>query len=87
MELNEQEIEMCQKAFSELDSDNVGSIKVSDLKQALERVNFFPNEFDYYKMISEIDEHNTGKFIYGGQPFNKNKVGIEKNQMIIEIKD
>lgn len=63
MELNEQEIELCQKAFSELDTDNVGSIKVSDLKQALDRVNYFPNEFDYYKLISEIDENNTGKCI------------------------
>lgn len=78
MELNEQEIELCQKAFSELDTDNVGSIKVADLKQALDRVNFFPNEFDYYKMISEIDENNTGK---EKKKYKKKRAITKKNEL------
>jgi len=43
-----------------LDEDNIGAIKVSDFKLALERIGYFPLENELYKMISEIDEGNTG---------------------------
>lgn len=60
MNLSEAEIADCQKAFKEFDEEGVGAIKVADFKSALERIGFIPNEFDYYKMISEVDENNTG---------------------------
>jgi len=43
-----------------LDEDNIGAIKVSDFKLALERIGYFPLENELYKMISEIDDTNTG---------------------------
>lgn len=60
MNLTEGEISDCQKAFKEFDEEGIGAIKVADFKSALERIGFIPSEFDYYKMISEIDENNTG---------------------------
>lgn len=60
MNLGEDDIETCQKAFSDLDEDGLGAIRAQDLKIALERIGFNPSENDLYKMISEVDEHNTG---------------------------
>ena len=52
--LNEDDIDTCQKAFSDLDEEGIGCIKASDLKLALERIGFIPSENDLYKMISEV---------------------------------
>lgn len=38
MNLSEEDIEICQKAFADLDEDGLGAIKASDLKIALERI-------------------------------------------------
>ena len=38
----------------------MGAIKVSDFKLALERIGYFPLENELYKLISELDEANTG---------------------------
>lgn len=72
MNLSEEDIILCQNAFVEFDEESVGSIKVSDLKKALDKIQFYPNEFDYYKMISEIDENNTGFYLFIIS-FKKNK--------------
>ena len=53
--LNEDDIDTCQKAFSDLDEEGIGCIKASDLKLALERIGFIPSENDLYKMISEVN--------------------------------
>ena len=58
--LTEQDIEICQKAFADLDEDNVGAIKVADFKIALERIGYYPLENELYKLISELDDENTG---------------------------
>jgi Ca2+-binding EF-hand superfamily protein len=52
--LNEEDIDTCQKAFSDLDEEGIGCIKAADLKLALERIGFIPSENDLYKMISEV---------------------------------
>ena len=56
----EEDIETCQRVFYELDEDGLGAIKTSDLKYALEKIGYIPDENVLYKMISEIDENNTG---------------------------
>nr|7K5B_R Chain R, Dynein light chain 4A [Tetrahymena thermophila] len=60
MNLSEEDIQFCQKAFSDYDEDGLGAIKVSDLKLALENIGCSLSENDLFKMISEVDEKNTG---------------------------
>lgn len=58
--LSEDDIEACQKAFADLDEDGLGAIKAQDLTIALERINVPLKGKKLYKLISEIDEKNTG---------------------------
>ena len=60
MNLNEDDIEYCQKAFADLDEDGLGAIKTKDLSVALERIGITLAEKELYKLIYEIDEKNTG---------------------------
>lgn len=60
MNLTEDDIQHCQNAFAGLDEDGIGAIKASDLKFALEKIGFIPSENDLYKLISEVDENNSG---------------------------
>mmetsp|Transcript_40898 Transcript_40898/g.56972 ORF Transcript_40898/g.56972 Transcript_40898/m.56972 type:complete len:107 (+) Transcript_40898:32-352(+) len=60
MNLTEEDIDQCQKAFSDLDEDNTGAIKASDLKIALERIGYNLNDIDLYRLIYEVDDKNTG---------------------------
>ena len=60
MNLTEEDLALCQRVFADLDEDGIGTIRSSDLKIALERIGSFPNENDLFKMISELDDHNTG---------------------------
>jgi centrin-2 len=61
MDLKEEDIEACQNAFKDLDEEGQGSIKASDLKIALERINVVLGENDLFKMISELDDNHTGQ--------------------------
>ncbi|KAM3146342.1 hypothetical protein pb186bvf_001687 [Paramecium bursaria] len=60
MNLTEDDIEKCQAAFADLDEDGIGAIRGQDLKIALERIGFHPSENELYKIISEVEENNTG---------------------------
>ncbi|CAD8075092.1 unnamed protein product [Paramecium sonneborni] len=60
MNLTEEDIDMCQRAFAEMDEDGVGAIRGQDLKIALEKIGFKPSENELYKIISEVEETNTG---------------------------
>lgn len=40
MNLTEDDIDTCQKAFADLDEDGLGAIKTSDLAQALDKIGF-----------------------------------------------
>ena len=60
MEIKEEDIDICQKAFMDLDEDGLGCIKSNDLKLALERIGVHAEENELYKMISEVDDKNTG---------------------------
>ena len=60
MELTEEDIDTCQKAFQDFDEEGSGTIKVTDLKFALERIGYIPSENDLFKLISEVDDNNTG---------------------------
>ena len=44
----------------DLDEDDLGAIKSGDLKIALERIGIQPSENDLFKLISEVDDKNTG---------------------------
>ena len=82
MDPSEEDIEICQKAFADFDEDDLGMIKATDLKTALERININPQAFDLYKMISEVDANNTGyiKFSDFLSIYFKNKnAGLENN--------
>ncbi|EGR27914.1 hypothetical protein IMG5_186660 [Ichthyophthirius multifiliis] len=61
MNLSEDDIQFCQKAFSDYDEDGLGSINVSDLKLALDNIGCQLKEEELFKMISEVDEQNTGQ--------------------------
>jgi Ca2+-binding EF-hand superfamily protein len=39
---------------------SVGAIKLNDFKLALERIQYYPGEYELNKMISELDDNNTG---------------------------
>jgi Ca2+-binding EF-hand superfamily protein len=54
MNLNEDDIDCCQKAFSELDEDGVGAIKANDLGIALERIGVTLPDKDLYRLIYEV---------------------------------
>ena len=60
IKLNEDDIEICQRAFADLDEDGTDTIKVQDLKIALDRIGFNPSEKELYKIISEVDDDNNG---------------------------
>lgn len=38
----------------------MGAIKLNDFKLALERIQYYPGEYELNKMISELDDGNTG---------------------------
>lgn len=97
MNLNEEDIDMCQRAFAEMDEviffnikkDGVGAIRGQDLKIALEKIGFKPSENELYKIISEVEETNTGlirfsdflgvywKFKYSNQDGNALKISLK----------
>lgn len=58
--LSEDDIQYCQRAFQELDENVQGEIKAEDLNLALELVGYKQRAHKVNKMISEIDEYNTG---------------------------
>ena len=60
VKLTEEDIEICQRAFGDLDEDGTDTIKVHDLKIALDRIGFNPSENELYKLISEVDEDYNG---------------------------
>ncbi len=65
MNLNEDDILMCQKAFSEHDEDGLGAIKTQELGAVLEKLGFQLDDKELYKLIYEVDEKNTGMIDFG----------------------
>jgi len=39
---------------------SIGAIRLNDFKLALERIQYHPGEYALNKMISELDENNSG---------------------------
>jgi len=60
MNLSEDDIDCCQKAFADLDEDGLGAIKANDLSLALEKIGIALPDKELYKLIYEVDEKNTG---------------------------
>ena len=60
MEFKEEDIDLCQKAFMDLDEEDIGAIHSNELKSALEKIGISIDENELYKLISEVDDKNTG---------------------------
>jgi len=58
--LTEEAINFCHKAIEDLDDDGNRLINVYDLETVLQRLDLHFEEFELCKLISELDNHNTG---------------------------
>uniref|UniRef100_A0A7S0RM74 EF-hand domain-containing protein n=1 Tax=Chlamydomonas leiostraca TaxID=1034604 RepID=A0A7S0RM74_9CHLO len=79
--LNEEELEMCRKAFQLFDKDGSGTIDVKELKTALTALGQQPTDEELFVMISQVDEDGSKEiefqeFIHAIQI---NKAMSEKN--------
>eukprot|EP00357_Protocruzia_adherens_P000217 CAMPEP_0114998788 /NCGR_PEP_ID=MMETSP0216-20121206/15736_1 /TAXON_ID=223996 /ORGANISM="Protocruzia adherens, Strain Boccale" /LENGTH=149 /DNA_ID=CAMNT_0002363493 /DNA_START=286 /DNA_END=735 /DNA_ORIENTATION=+ len=61
MSLTDDERSKCQEAFRAFDKDSSGYIDRFELRVVLEAMGQKPSEEDLFRMISEVDEHNTGQ--------------------------
>ncbi|CAD8072191.1 unnamed protein product [Paramecium sonneborni] len=61
MNLSEEDIEQCQRAFNDLDDRGEGEIMTDDLEVALETVGLKQKPHKVHKLISEIDDGNNGR--------------------------
>jgi len=63
--LNEEEIEMCKKAFHMYDKNGSGTIDVKELRMAMESLGQHPTDEDLYLMISQVDEDGSNEIDFG----------------------
>ncbi|GFR53023.1 hypothetical protein Agub_g15715 [Astrephomene gubernaculifera] len=57
--LNDEELEMCRKAFNMFDKDASGTIDTKDLRTALSALGQNPSEEEMFVMISQVDEDGS----------------------------
>ncbi|GIL60500.1 hypothetical protein Vafri_15048 [Volvox africanus] len=57
--LNEDELEMCRKAFNMFDKESSGTIDTKDLRTALSALGQNPSEEEMFVMISQVDEEGS----------------------------
>eukprot|EP00824_Muranothrix_gubernata_P008492 TRINITY_DN20928_c0_g1_i3.p2 TRINITY_DN20928_c0_g1~~TRINITY_DN20928_c0_g1_i3.p2 ORF type:complete len:126 (+),score=28.98 TRINITY_DN20928_c0_g1_i3:23-379(+) len=58
--LTPEELEKCKEAFDAFDKDTSGGIDPEELRTVLKFMGQEPSEEEIYRMISEVDEGNTG---------------------------
>ena len=66
MNLTEEEVLMCRKAFLNFDKDRSGTIDIDELKILLQDMRLKQTEEDLAVMVSHVDENNTGEITFSG---------------------
>lgn len=66
MNLTEEEVLMCRKAFLNFDKDRSGTIDIDELKILLQDMRLKQTEEDLAIMVSHVDENNTGEITFSG---------------------
>jgi Ca2+-binding EF-hand superfamily protein len=66
MNLTEEEVKSCRKAFLNFDKDRSGTIDIDELKILLADMRLKQTEEDLAVMVSKVDENNTGEITFSG---------------------
>lgn len=61
VELSEEELALCRKAFGSFDKDGSGTIDASELKAALNSMGQNPSDEELFVLIHDVDEDNSGQ--------------------------
>eukprot|EP00798_Chlamydomonas_sp_ICE-L_P010184 gene10184-8091_t len=79
--LNEEEMEMCRKAFQMFDKAGNGTIDVNELQAALLALGQTPSDEDLFVMISQVDEDCSREIEFAEfvKAIQINKAMTEKN--------
>jgi calmodulin len=83
MNLTEDEVLACRKAFLNFDKDRSGTIDIDELKILLHDMRLKQSEEDLAVMVSHVDENNTGEITFSGfiklvEELKKKAVQIDK---------
>jgi Ca2+-binding EF-hand superfamily protein len=66
MNLTEEEVASCRKAFLSFDKDRSGTVDIDELKILLLEMRLQQTDADLAEMVGRVDENNTGEVTFSG---------------------